>query len=135
VREIWQRTDLKNDRDRQAAKHLARINDGRLIKAGEKITEWQRHLNNAQFDVITTQADLQLAVAEYEYALLGRRDAMMTFATQLARVVQPDTSTSINTQLRFEAASNAEAPAGSLRSVLKEIAAGRTDGETDFQKQ
>src|SRR4051812_6244274 len=30
AREIWQRADLKNDRDRNASKHLARINDQRF---------------------------------------------------------------------------------------------------------
>lgn len=101
VAEIWQRADLKNDRDRNSAKHLARINDSRLIDAQTAITNAARDLAGEQARVLAFQADLQMATVDYEFVMLGRRDALMQFALRLAMVAQADTT--LSPALRGEA--------------------------------
>lgn len=104
AQEIWTRTDLKNDRDRNAAKHLARINDQRFINAQSMVQKKFVGLAEIQADIIIKQSELQISVVEYEYLMLGRRDALMQFAMQLARVAQPDTTMAMGVErfMRFQ---------------------------------
>lgn len=106
VQEIWSSDKYKNDRDRNAAKHLARINDRRIVQAQEIVQIHMRELASAQFNIIDAQTLLNLYMIQFEAAVLGRRDAGLQFMANIARIMQPDTTSSmgINAGTSFESA-------------------------------
>lgn len=99
VQEIWSSDKYKNDRDRNAAKHLARINDERYFNQQASITKLEAAKAENQGAIMTFQADIDLLKLDYEMLLLGRRDSLHRFSVMLARMAQADTSTAIEARM------------------------------------
>jgi hypothetical protein len=114
VKEIWADESLKNDRARNEAKHLARVNDARMIEAQTAINNAFVELARIQASIIMLQSELQIDVIDYELATLGRRDAMLQFAMKLAQVVNVDTATSMAVHRTVE---HGMSSTGTLESV------------------
>jgi hypothetical protein len=95
IQEIQDNPANKNEKDRTAAKRMARINDGRYIAGLKAISDAEIERFNFQASIIDHQTRIQVFTADYEFSLLGRRDAQFQFALQLAKVVQADTTVNI----------------------------------------
>jgi len=85
----------KNEKQRTEAKRMARINDGRYIAGLKAIADAEIERFNFQASIIDSQTRIMVFTSDYEFALLGRRDAQFQFALTLAKVVQADTSIAI----------------------------------------
>lgn len=95
IQEIQDNPANKNEKDRTAAKRIARINDGRYIAGLKAISDAEIERFNFQASIIDSQTRITVFMSDYEFALLGRRDAQFQFALMLAKVVQADTSIAI----------------------------------------
>jgi hypothetical protein len=112
IQEIQDNPKNKNEKDRTAAKRMARINDDRYIAGLKAITDAEVERINFQASVIDHQTRIQVFTTDYEFALLGRRDSQFQFAILLAKVLQADTTTETQmdglTMFRKYGATNSE---------------------------
>src|SRR5882672_4686936 len=95
IGEIAENGLYKNEKQRTEAKRMARINDNRYIAGLKAITDAEIERINVQAAIIDHQTRIHVFTSDYEFSLLGRRDAQFQFALQLAKVVQADTTTAI----------------------------------------
>jgi F0F1-type ATP synthase alpha subunit len=121
VNEIWNNPSFKNDKARNEQKHLARVNDGRLVSITENIRQAEGLKAATHGNILELQNQLTILTLQFEFALLGKRIGAVEYVQRID--ITPFADTIEHTTLKGAVGVSAitdELEVGSLRSTLKQ---------------